>query len=141
MFWKWFWKVLATLLLVAIFVGGGIAIYRAGYAQGVSTNLRMAEDGVPVMPDDGLYYRPYVGHRWFFPGFGLFFGLILLFLLFGSIGRLARYSFWQSKGMSYPHYWGSGWHKHHHPDCRKPESHPDKPPSKGDAEDESASTA
>ena len=141
MFWKWFWKVLAMLLVIAIFMGGGFAIYQAGFAQGVSTSLRMVEEGAPATPYEGLYHRPFGIYRPFFPGLGLFLGLMLVLFLFGAIGRLFRYSFWRSKGMPYPHGWGPGWHRYHHPDCRKPGNDADKPSSQGDAEEDAAPAA
>lgn len=123
MFWKWFWKILTFLLVLTIFVGGGIAIYRTGYIHGVSTGSLTAEGGREItppgiIPHPGLYYRPYRRPLLMFPVFGLFFGFILLVFLFGGIGRLVRYGMWKSAGMPYPkdwrkyhpsHYWG------HHP--------------------------
>lgn len=141
MFWKWFWKVLASLLVIAIFVGGGIAIYQAGYAQGVLTNLKVVEEGAPVVPYAGLYHWPLGLYRPFFPGLGLLLGFILMLTLFGVIGRLARYSHWKSKGMPYPHYWGPGWHRHHHPHGRETDRDSGGSPGKGAAEDQPASTA
>jgi len=32
MFWKWFWKFLAFLLVLTIVVGGGAALYKAGFS-------------------------------------------------------------------------------------------------------------
>jgi hypothetical protein len=142
MFWKWFWKVLALLLVVAIFVGASIAIYQAGYAQGVSANIRMSEDGAPALPYTGLYYRPLGFYRPFFPGLGLFFGFILMLTLFGAIGRMARYSHWKSKGMPDPRYWGHGWHRWYpHPDCKGEDRGSGEPAIQGDPEEEAASTA
>ena len=141
MFWKWFWKVLALLLVVAIFVGGSIAIYQAGYAQGVLANLSATEEGATVVPQEGLYYRPFRPYRLFFPGVGLFFGFILILTLFGAIGRLTRYSLCKSKGMPDPRYWSHGWHRHHHPDDWQADRAADGPTGKGDAEEEAASTA
>ena len=119
MFWKWFWRVTAILLILAVFVGGGIAIYRAGYAHGATTNLWTTEEGGDVLsqhsfPHDNLYFRPYARPRMFFPGFSLFMGFILVVFLFGGIGRMIRYSLWQGKGKPCPPHWGPGWHKYHH---------------------------
>jgi hypothetical protein len=130
MFWKWLWKVLAILLVLALFIGGGAAIYRSGYAHGVTAaTWEAGEDGdtpsqqlIPhADPNFGLYARP----RMFYPGFHLFLGFILLLFVFGGIGRLMHYSMWRSKEMPYPHHWGPGWHKYHHPRYR------DETPSSG----------
>jgi hypothetical protein len=119
MFWKWLWKALAVLLVLAIFVGSGIAIYRAGYAQGVTTAVWTAEGEEGVHPPQGLpyadpYFRSYMRPRMFFPGFSLFLGFILLMFVFGGVGRLFRYKMWRSEGMPYPPHWRHGWHSHHH---------------------------
>lgn len=140
MFWKWFWIVLALLLVVAIFVGGSIAIYQAGYAQGVSANIRIAEDGSPVAPYAGLYYRPFGFYRLFFPGLGLFFGFILILALFGAIGHLVRCIYWKSSGMPNPRYRSPGWHRHHYPDCREADRGHGESTGKGDPDGEAAPT-
>jgi len=141
MFWKWFWKILALLMVMAIFVGGGIAIYQAGYAQGVLTNLKVVEEGAPVVPYTGLSHRPIGLYRPFFPGLAMFLGFILILTLFGAIGRMARYSYWKSKGVPYPRYWGPGWHRVHHPHCREAGRDSGESPGKGAAEEQPTSTA
>jgi hypothetical protein len=136
MFWKWFWKALVVLLVLTIFVGSGIAIYRAGYAQGLTAAVWTAEGEEGVLPRQSLpyidpHFRPYGRPRMFFPGFLLFFGFILLMFVLGGVGRMFRYKMWRSEGMPYSPDWGHGWHKHHHRhDWDEPSSK--SKPSKGD---------
>jgi hypothetical protein len=139
MFWKWFWKALAILMVLAVFAAGGVLIYRAGYTSGAASALWEAAEGGEVPPDQlppqtspyyPPYYAPYPPHRVFFPGLSLFLGFILLLFLFGGIGRLVRYSIWRSQGMPYPHHWGPGWHKYHHP-RHADEAGPGDEPSRG----------
>jgi hypothetical protein len=127
MFWKWLWKVVAILLVLAVFVGGGVAIYRSGYADGVTAaawEVDVGEDAPTgrAFPFADPYYRSYARYRLFFPGFYLLLGFIMILFIFGGIGRMIRYSMWRYKGMPYPPHWEPGWHKYHH-------RHKDEPPS------------
>ncbi len=136
MFWNWLWKVLAILLVLAIFVGGGIMLYRAGYAQGITAEAWTAEEGGDVLPRQVIphadpYFKSYLRPRMFFPGFSLFFGFILLLVIFGGIGRLIHYKMWRSEGMPFPPHWSPGWYKYHHPHDKGEAPSRDKP-SKGD---------
>ena len=120
MFWKWFWKVIAILLVLAIFVGGGIAIYKIGFTHGAAADLWTSEEGGFIHPPGGHYFTPYARPRMFFPGFGLFLGFLLVMFLFGGIGRMIRHRYWRKQGMPpykgpYPTHCGPGWHKYHHP--------------------------
>jgi hypothetical protein len=115
MFWKWIWKALAFLLVLAVIVGGGIAIYKAGYNHGISAGMWQAEGGgdvtpPQVLPQPGRYFKPYGRPLLMFPVFGLCFGFLLLMLLFGGVRRLIHYKIWKSAGMPYPKgVKGRGW--------------------------------
>jgi hypothetical protein len=145
MFWKWIWKVLAILVILAIFVGGGLAIYKAGYANGVAAAYWEAQSSGEVPPQTlapraGPGIWPYVPYRPFFPGLSLFFGFVLLLFFFGGIGRLIRYSRWRSEELpNHPH-WGPGWHSFHHPHTRGAGPSRDQAPKKDESSDESGSS-
>jgi hypothetical protein len=118
MFWKWLWKTLVFLVILAIFVGGGFMLYRAGYAQGTTTGAWLAEQGSEVtthqsVPQPGLIFRPYGRPVLLFPVFGLVFGVIFLAFVFGSFRHLVHYKIWKAAGMPSPKDWGPDWHKHH----------------------------
>ena len=136
MFWKWFWKGLAGLLILALFVGGGIAIYRIGFTHGVTAGLWDAAEGSQVLPPDGLHFSPYARPRVFFPGLGLFLGFILIVFIFGGIGRMIRYSCWRQAGQPYPPHWGPGWHNVHHHPFTGQAPRPGDPPTDPDSGDE-----
>lgn len=112
-----FFSILAMILVVAMLVGAGMAIFRAGYAQGVVTEFD-GDAGELISPwgfHPGAAY-----HYRFMPfGFGLF-GLFfkgLLFLMFVSfIGRM--FFFRRGRMACGPHpaawkYW------HDHPEAQK----------------------
>jgi hypothetical protein len=77
-----FLQIVFVVVVAAVIIGAGIAIFNAGMAQGAAMSGQLS-DGAP----DPYYppmYRPW--SFWFFPGF-LCFGIFGLFLLFG-LGRL-----------------------------------------------------
>lgn len=82
-----FWRITFIVVVAAVIIGAGIAIFNAGMVQGAAMSGQLpAADGAaaPVAP----YYAPYRPWGWWgFPGFFCF-GLVGLFLLFG-LGRLA----------------------------------------------------
>jgi hypothetical protein len=95
-------RVLAALLLIGLLVGGGMAVYRAGFAQGYAVGAssataggaEVAPGGAPLSP----YYPYYPGMM--YPHFGFFpfmplgglclFGL-LIFFAFGALLRGPRH--------------------------------------------------
>src|SRR5512136_2771708 len=82
-----FLRITFIVVVSAVIIGIGIAIFNAGMAQGAAMSGQLsAPDGaaVPAAPYYAPYYRP-LGF-WFFPGF-LCFGIFGLFLLFG-LGRM-----------------------------------------------------
>ena len=86
------WRALAVVLLVAVIVGIGAALYNAGLTAGIAEGVRQAAaSGEPVAFPYGYGYGPYV-HGPFGGGFG-FFGLIAwILVLFLAIG-LVRAAF------------------------------------------------
>ncbi len=69
--------IFGTLVLAGLLGLAGWSVYQAGYRQGLLENASEV-----VVPAYG-----------FFPGFGIFFGFLFLFLLFGFISRIF---FWRS---------------------------------------------
>jgi hypothetical protein len=82
-----FWRITFIVVVAAVIIGAGIAIFNAGMVQGAAMSGQLpATDGAPApAPYYMPMYRPW--GSWFFPGF-LCFGVFGLFLLFG-LGRLA----------------------------------------------------
>ncbi len=81
-----FLRIVFVVVVAALIIGTGIAIFNAGMAQGAAVSGQLSDGAsAPTVPYYAPYYRP-LGF-WFFPGF-LCFGLFGLFLLFG-LGRLA----------------------------------------------------
>ncbi len=69
--------VFGALLFAGLIGLAGWSVYQAGYRQGLVENASEV-----VVPAYG-----------FFPGFGIFFGFLFLFLLFGFISRLFFWRF------------------------------------------------
>jgi hypothetical protein len=106
-------RILLALVLVVVLVGGGMAVYRAGWVQGyqAGTLLSGNEGGefVPLVPQfRGQLYHP------FMPGFGFpFYGLclsigfifLIMFLIGGIFGPWGR-----RRWVGHHHYgkWGYG---------------------------------
>ena len=87
---------LATLVVVGLLVAVGAGIYQAGVAQGVIDAGRFPAGA--TVPIAGYGY----GYGWHGPNlFGLLFGLLFLFILFGII----RAAFFGGRG-------GRGWGHH-----------------------------
>jgi hypothetical protein len=112
------------LLLLALLLAGGCAVYRAGVWRG---NAMGAAGEGTAMP-----YAPYAYH-WGYPGRGsclfglaLFAGLGILFLVLAAGGRFFRHWAWNSAGRPVPPgsegpsgedwprwYPPRGWRRHH----------------------------
>jgi hypothetical protein len=99
-------RIVSTLILIGILIGGGVMIYNAGQAQGYAMGLAAAsQDGVAPAPYSGIapfygyapFYGPGWGHAFFFP-FGPIFGFLavgaLFFLFFGALGAIFRRRSW-----------------------------------------------
>ena len=102
-----FFKIVLAIVLVAVIIGGGLAVYRLGWGQGylvgtAQASSEVVEPGLMVPAFGGHLYRP------FYPGFGFpFFGLCLgigfIFLVMFLVGGLLRP--WGRRG------WAG--HRHH----------------------------
>ena len=101
-----FFGFLATLIVVGLLVSVGAGIYQAGIAQGVIDAGRFPAGA--TVPVNGY------GYGWHGPDlFGLFFGLLFLFILFGII-RAAFFGGrggWGHRGYRHGYGWGPGWDK------------------------------
>lgn len=88
-----FFGVLAMIVLVAIVAGIGIGIYNAGVTEGLTEAARAAvaageDPAVVIPPYAGGGYGPGYGYGWGGGGpgfFGILFGILAIFLLFGLI--------------------------------------------------------
>ncbi len=82
--------ILGAIVLVGLVGLAGWGVFQAGYRQGLLENAAEV-----VVPTYG-----------FFPGFGIFFGFLFIFLLFGLISRVF---FWRRWRGSQAGHWGKGW--------------------------------
>lgn len=109
------WRLLLSLLLVGVLAVGGVALYRAGFAQGYqAAALAAGATGHTVTPIAPFYgvspwgYGPGWGFPFFFPfapllGIGFF--LLVLFLIGGIFRGGRRFAGPYGHG---PGYWGYG---------------------------------
>ena len=82
-----FLRIVFIVVVAAVVIGTGIAIFNAGMAQGAVMSGQLSDGApAPAAPYYPPMYRP-----WGFWGFGCFaiFGLFLLFPLIFGLGRLA----------------------------------------------------
>lgn len=118
---NWFiWRVLATVVLVALLVAGGFAVHRLGWSQGYAAAELAAEGEEPPTPPlaspgwraIGFAYRPLGG-----PLVALLLGVVFLAL----VGRLLRVVLWGAiAGPAMARHWLGGpgrqhWHRMHGP--------------------------
>jgi hypothetical protein len=84
-----FLKIVFIVVVAAVIIGTGVAIFNAGMMQGAAMSGQLSDGApapVPVSPYYAPYYRP-----WGFPGgwcFGLF-GFLLIIFLIAGLGRMA----------------------------------------------------
>ena len=83
-----FLKIVFIVVVAAVVIGTGIAIFNAGMVQGAAMSGQLS-DGAPVPVPASPYYAPY--HPWFFPGGWCFalFGFLLIIFLIAGLGRMA----------------------------------------------------
>ncbi len=79
-----FLRIVFIVVVAAVIIGIGVAIFNAGMAQGAAMSGQPSTGAAPAAP----YYAPYYGPWgwWGFPGIFCF-GFLGLFLLFG-LGRM-----------------------------------------------------
>ena len=123
------WKVVLGLVLVALLVGGGSMLYRAGYVRGAMSDVSF--ESMPFADGDYGYdeMMPYGGYHGMGRGMygyshfslgGLLFGGFIFFLIVGGILRLIFGGMWR-RGCMPPwemhrmRYEGEGapWMRHH----------------------------
>ena len=123
------WRILMILVLVALLVGGGTALYRAGLSQGYQAGIVAAgkAGSAPATPQQLPYYGygyppfglyPGFGYPIGFPFFGPLIGIgffLLIFFLISGIFRFAFRRHWAGRGdWGYGPYgpgpWGQGPH-------------------------------
>ena len=75
-----FLKIVFIVVVAAVVIGTGIAIFNAGMVQGAAMSGQLSDGAAPVAHYYAPYYRPW--GFWGFPGF-ICFGFLGLFLLFG----------------------------------------------------------
>ena len=82
-----FLRIVFIVVVAALVIGTGIAIFNAGMAQGAAMSGQLS-DGAAVSA--APYYPPTYYRPWGFWGFGCFaiFGLFLLFPLLFGLGRM-----------------------------------------------------
>ena len=131
------WKVVAGLVLIALLVGAGGMIYRAGYARGMMSEMSFedmpfAEGGFENMPFarggyDGMmpyggmpYMRGSSGYTGFHSIGGMLFGGFVFLLIIGGFFRffgMRRYGYgmppWAMHKMGYHGEGTPPWMRHH----------------------------
>lgn len=110
-------RVLLSVVLLAVLVGGGFALFRMGFVQGaVAADAGdFALDGWYGHPMSYRSYSPMMGHS-FFPFGSLLFGFFFLMLVFGLFRRILFGPRWMRWGYPYGPRGFYGPHGHHgHP--------------------------
>ena len=107
---RFFGGILATILLLGALGAVGYSIFQSGYQRGL---LQSADSVTPV-----VYYPG----GWGFGVFGLFFGVLFLFMVFGFISRMifGRRGWGNGRGhIGHSHWSEEGWagssRQHRHP--------------------------
>ena len=108
-----FIRVLAVLVLVALVIGIGTAIYNQGVTAGLAEAARVAVasgDPVPVHPYGHGWSGPYA-HGPVGSGFGAIFGILFAAFAIVLIVGLARLAFGGWRGGHGPGDWGGRGHR------------------------------
>ena len=97
-------RIIFTLFILAILVGGGLLLFRAGYTSGFNAAALANHTGSSTITPNPYYgywlYGPTHGFGFFFPGLGLLFGIGAIFLMLFIIGGFFRMLAWR--------HWGAG---------------------------------
>jgi hypothetical protein len=143
MFWKWLWRSLVLLIVLLIFVGGGITIYRAGYMHGVAVEVQITDTGGEYgFPQTHPYFLSPIGFHHPRPLlilmlFGMLLFLPILMIILGGVFRFSQYSSWKTAGgpgseeigrfrhrPRPPHHWHSPWWESKPSDRNRPSEGP-----------------
>ena len=116
-------RVIAALLLVAVVVGLGAAVYNAGISAGLTAAAQQAiasGDPAPVVPVYGYGYGPYVHGPFGWGFFGIFFWILGFFLILALLRAVFGWGRWGG-GPRGPGGWGGRrsemaeeWHRELH---------------------------
>ncbi len=114
---SFFVRLVVSLLMIAILIGGGALLYRAGftqgYIQGAAASTSGATQSGPGLSNQPVPFYPGYWPWWAYPHFGFFpfagfLGFFLfIFLFFGLMRLLFRPHHWGPMG-GYPRHW-HGW--------------------------------
>lgn len=92
------WRVLLALLIIGVLVGGSMALYRFGWAQGYQAGAVISNGGssgaapqLPYYAYPPRYFYPGFGFPFFFFPFGPLLGIGFFLLFFFLIGGLFRF--------------------------------------------------
>ena len=101
-----FVRVLTTLLVVAIVIGIGAAVYNAGVTAGLAEQLQQAAaSGEAVVAPYPYGYAP--GPYWHGPGFfGIIFWIFGIFLFIGLVRAAVGWGRWGGRGHGGAGGWG-----------------------------------
>jgi hypothetical protein len=112
MFGRGIFGVLAAIVVVAVVAGIGIGVYNAGVSEGVAEAARLAQ--AAGESPAAVVYPPYIGHPGYgygwgggFGFFGILFGILFLFLIFGLIRAAFGWGRWGGGGGRGPGGWES----------------------------------
>lgn len=91
---------IAVLLLVAVAIGIGSAVYNAGVTAGMDEAARIAAASGDPLPVAGYGYGPYWHGAWGFGFgfFGIFFWILGIFLIFGLLRFAFGWGRWGGRG-------------------------------------------
>ncbi len=101
------WRFLFTLLMIGLLVAGGVALYQFAFGQGYQAAIvasgSAGGSGTTAQPAYPGYlpWWPVFGFPFFFPPFGIFLGIGLIFFLFFIVGGLFRFGsrrYWRDWG-------------------------------------------
>ena len=120
-------RIVLAITLVVVMVGGGMALYRAGWAQGYQAGTFISSgegiESVPMVPQfRGLRQQPFMP-GFGFPFFGLCLGIGFIFLVLFLVGGLMK-PWGRRRWAGYPYYhskwehgpmppWAKDWEEHH----------------------------
>jgi hypothetical protein len=123
----WF-RGLATLILIGLLAVGGYVLYRTAWSQGYVTGQIAVEgeESLPALPPFAHPAWPYGFPPYHpFSGVGMLFKVVLALLFFGLIGRLVGFVIW---GAAFRHAMAGKWSRHWHPYHRRWHRFPGRPP-------------
>ena len=119
-------RIVLAITLLVVLVGGGMAVYRAGWAQGYQAGTFISSgegiESLPVVPQfRGLPQQPFMP-GFGFPFFGLCLGIGFIFLVLFLVGGLLK-PWGRRRWAGYPYHgnwehcpmppWAKDWEEQH----------------------------